>query len=414
MNQYETACILDSFAKAGYQSVDFDDRASVYIINSCTVTNRTDYKSRNAIRKALIRKKEAEDTIVVVTGCYVQRHYEQIIKMGDIDLIVDNTKKDKILQFLRSRKHNFEDISSANKFTDMFTSSMLNRTRAFVKIQDGCDFFCAYCAVPFARGKPRSRSKKSVLKQLEIFVENGFQEIVLTGINLGLYGRDLKPKYTLAQLICDISKIKEIELVRLSSIEPQFFCEELISVCAENPKICPHFHLPLQSGADKLLKLMGRDYNTAEFEELIYKIKMKLPTSAIGLDLIVGLPGESEDEYKQTYSFVESLPIAYLHTFAYSKRPGTAAATLSGQVSGDIIKHRSKQLLELSDKKTAAYINELLNMQNKIRGIIENRTKGYFTALSDHYIRFYTKAGGKSELVVGSPEQKIYDGVLIS
>lgn len=414
VNQYETACILDDFVKADYQIVDFDERASVYIINSCTVTNRTDYKSRNAIRKALKRKDDSEDTVVIVTGCYAQRHFEEVKKLGEIDLIVDNAKKDKIFSFLREKKANFEAIALTSKFADMFTNSMLERTRAFVKIQDGCDFYCAYCAIPFARGRPRSRTKASVLKQIDIFVQNGFKEIVLTGINLGLYGRDLSPNYTLNKLIRDIDKVGGIELIRLSSVEPQCFADELIDICAESPKICPHFHIPLQSGADKLLKNMRRDYSIAQFEELISKIKKKLPSAAIGLDLIVGLPGESEKEYNQTYSFVESLPIAYLHTFAYSKRPGTAAAKFSDQVSGDIIKKRSKQLLELSDEKTVTYINELLDSQKKIRGIIENRARGHFTALSDHYIRLYTKSGSKAELVEGTPEQRFYDGVLIS
>ncbi|NQV17088.1 MAG: tRNA (N(6)-L-threonylcarbamoyladenosine(37)-C(2))-methylthiotransferase MtaB [Armatimonadetes bacterium] len=393
VNQYETTCILDDFIQAGLQVVDYSEPSDVYIINTCTVTNRTDYKSRNAIRKALKEKEKNPDIQVIVTGCYSQRNYQQIRELGNIDLIIDNNNKGKILECINRVDANyFKNISEASEFEELSYSSMNDKTRAFIKVQDGCDYYCAYCAVPFARGHSRSRKKENVLNQIEKLVRNGYKEFVLVGINLGLYGRENKnEKYFLSHLLYDIEAIEGVELIRLSSIEPQLFTNDLLVFLEDSKKLCPHFHIPLQVGCDELLKKMGRDYTTNDFKKLIKKIHKLLPNSAIGIDVIAGLPGESDKLFLRTYEYLSGLDFTYLHVFSYSQRPGTKAAKMKEQVHGKIIKERSRKLLELSEKKLQNYLDFILKKNVPIKGVIETQTKGFWTALSDHYVRVYLK-----------------------
>ncbi len=435
VNQYETTCILDDFIKAGFQVVDYSEPADVYIINTCTVTNRTDYKSRNAIRKALKEKEKNPDVKVIVTGCYSQRNYQQILNLGNIDLIIDNNNKGKILESiileciiprnghssLRGKRvdaKEFQSISEAPEFEELSYSSMNNKTRAFIKVQDGCDFYCAYCAVPFARGHSRSRKKENVLIQIKKLVNNGYKEFVLVGINLGLYGRENKnEKYFLSHLLCDIKAIEGVELIRLSSIEPQLFTEDLLDFFRESRKLCPHFHIPLQVGCDELLKKMGRNYTTFDFTKLIQKIHKILPDSAIGIDVIAGLPGESDELFLKTYEYLSRLDFTYIHVFSYSKRPGTKTANMNEQVHGKIIKERSRKLLELSERKLQNYLDFILRRNVPIKGVIEAQTKGFWTALSDHYIRVYFK--NENEDISGKffhffPTGKKYKGIEVN
>ncbi len=398
VNQYETTCILDGFIKAGFQVVNYSEPADVYIINTCTVTNRTDYKSRNAIRKALLEKEKNPDVKIIVTGCYSQRNYQQIRKLGNIDLIIDNNNKGKILESIilecinRVDVKEFQSISKATEFEELSYSSMHDKTRAFIKIQDGCDYYCAYCAVPFARGHSRSRKKENVLNQIEKLAKNGYKEFVLVGINLGLFGREKKDEgYFLSHLLYDIETIEGVELIRLSSIEPQLFTEDLLDFLRESKKLCPHFHIPLQVGCDELLPKMGRDYSINSFTKLIQIIHKLLPDSAIGIDVIAGLPGESEELFLKTYEYLSGLDFTYLHVFPYSQRPGTKAAKMKEQVHGKIIKERSRKLLELSEKKLQNYLDFIVKRNVPIKGVIETQTKGFWTALSDHYVRIYFK-----------------------
>ncbi|NQT64814.1 MAG: MiaB/RimO family radical SAM methylthiotransferase, partial [FCB group bacterium] len=256
VNQYETSCIVDDFTQAGYQITEFDKPADIYIINTCTVTNRTDYKSRNAIRKALKQKQINPNVKVIVTGCYSQRKKKEIEKLGDVDLIVDNNSKSKIFEKINSETSIFSDINDQHNFDEMSTTKMLDNTRAFIKVQDGCDYFCAYCAIPYARGHSRSRKKNNILDQIQKLVDNGYKEFVLGGINLGLYGAE--SGYSLAKLLYEIEKIAGVELIRLSSIEPQLITDELLEYFTKSKKICHHFHIPLQVGCDELLSKMGR------------------------------------------------------------------------------------------------------------------------------------------------------------
>jgi len=290
VNQYETACILDDFQKAGYEITEFKNLADVYIINSCTVTNRTDYKSRNAIRKALEFKKNNPDIKVIVTGCYVQINREKVKELGPVDLIVDNNQKNRIFDFLNNDLPEFTDIFSVFDFAELSTANIPDKARAFIKVQDGCNYFCAYCTVPYGRGNPRSRDPMNVIKQVETLVASGYKEFVLGGVNLGLYGLEKQDKYHLPELLKDLEQIEGVEIIRLSSIEPQLFNDELFNYLRDSKKIAPHFHIPLQSGSDTILKRMHRHYRVMEFRLLLEKLLELFPAAAVGLDIIAGLP----------------------------------------------------------------------------------------------------------------------------
>ena len=409
INQYESACILDDFKSANYEIVPFGNEADVYIINSCTVTNRTDYKSRNSLRKALSQKVKNPNVKVIVTGCYSQRNADEIRKLGDVDLIVDNNKKEQIFQFLQQGGNCFEDILEATEFAELSTNSMNDKTRAFVKIQDGCDYYCAYCAIPFARGHSRSRKRENVLNQIKKLAQNGYQEFVLGGINLGLYQQE--NDYSLADLLFDVEKIEGVKIIRLSSIEPQLFTDNLLAYFRESKKIAPHFHIPLQVGCDELLHKMNRKYTTSEFSNQIGKIRDIFPNVAIGIDVIVGLPGETNELFQKTLKFLQSLNFTYLHVFSYSKRFGTKAAEMKEQIDGKIMKKRSNILAELSAQKTKKYIEKILAQKPTLSGIIEAEKDGWQTALSNHFIRVYLKNGEQKKYYNFRLIGKIFDGI---
>jgi len=411
VNQYETSCIVDEFNRAGYQIIEFDKPADVYIINTCTVTNRTDYKSRNAIRKALAQKLIDHSVKVVVTGCYSQRKKEEIEELGAVDLIVDNNSKSKIFKYLNSGEKLFKDINNQHDFDEISTTKMLDKTRAFIKIQDGCDYYCAYCAIPYARGRSRSRSKKTVITQIEKLVEAGYKEFVLGGINLGLYG--VEKDYSLAKLLDEIEKINGVELIRLSSIEPQLLTDELLDFFKKSKKICHHFHIPLQTGCDELLDKMGRRYSTTQFHNIITKIRKIFPDVAIGIDVIAGLPGETEELFQKTHHFLTNLNFTYLHVFPYSKRLGTRAEKMSGHVNGNIIKQRSNKLLSISNLKLTEYLDFIIANNIELKGVIEQKKDDYWTALSDHYVRIYVKSDEilEKKYLHLKPISKKYDGI---
>lgn len=385
-NQAESAIILDQFPKGTVEPVDWDSEADIYLINTCTVTNRTDYKSRYHIRQALARKVANPNVKIIVTGCYAQRSKDEIAELGEVDYIVDNQQKLNIATLLATHNHSFTDIMQATDFCYQPVTNMQGHTRAFQKIQDGCDFYCAYCAVPYARGHNRSATMEQVLEQARLFVHNGFKEIVLGGVNMGLY-RD--GSHDLADVVTAMAEIDGLELIRLSSIEPQLFTTALIDKLKIISKVCPHFHIPLQSGSDTVLKRMGRRYDTALVKTLVQSILSAFPNAAIGFDVITGFPGESEAEHEETCQFLNSLPLAYLHVFTYSKRKGTPADKMPNQVPKDIKHARMLQLTAISDHKETTYRRYLESNKVTLRGIIETHTNTASEFLSDHYIRIH-------------------------
>ena len=341
-NQFESEAILDAFIKHGYILCDQDEDPDVVVINTCCVTNRAEYKSRYAIRRAL--KSVSPGGKVVVTGCYVNKGSSFFEKKPKNLLLFINTQKQNIFNQIEGIK---DDQNS--DFMELSTDSYHLHTRVPVKVQDGCNFFCAYCILPFVRGKPLSRPIRSIIDQVNSLAQNGVKEIILTGINLGLYGYDVDDS-GLLPLLKEIVKT-EIMQIRLSSIEPMFFNDEIIDFLASQKKICHHFHIPLQSGSDKVLAQMSRTYSTSEFSQIIEKVKTAIPDAAIGCDVIVGFPGETDEEFSKTYDFIASLPISYLHVFRFSPRKFTKAAEMDWNLSGTVSKKRMESLQKLGHIK---------------------------------------------------------------
>jgi threonylcarbamoyladenosine tRNA methylthiotransferase MtaB len=388
-NFFESASIFEQFKHPHTPALpnprtpeltDFNSPADIYIINTCTVTNRSDYKSRNLIRKALAQKALNPLAKVVVTGCFAQRSVDEIRALGDIDLIVDNQSKLDIAAILQGQEHQWQDIMDARDFAYRPVSNMLEHTRAFQKIQDGCDFYCSYCAVPYARGHSRSARFADVLAQSRLFADSGFKEIVLGGVNLGLYHDDDKD---LADVLIAMGEIEDLRLLRISSIEPQLLYGDLLARLKDIPKLCPHFHIPLQSGSDRILNKMGRRYDTRLIRQLTEDILQAFPDAAIGFDLITGFPSETEELFQETVAFLQELPIAYLHVFSYSRRKGTVADAMPAQVPNPEKTRRAGILSKLSIDKKLAYRDKLLSLNVKLCGVAEPDNE----LLSDHYLR---------------------------
>jgi len=409
-NAFESSAIAGQFGISNHIIVPFDDPADIYIINTCTVTGRTDFKSRNLIRKALKRKEEDPSIRIVVTGCFAQRNPDEIRQMGEIDLIVDNQNKQDIAQLLDSLDYQFTDIMAATDYSFRPVLRMVEHSRAFQKIQDGCDFRCAYCAIPYGRGNSRSASIGDIITQAKLFVDSGYREIVLGGVNLGLY-RD--GNNGLAEVVEALQRVEGLELIRLSSLEPMLVTSGLLARLRSCSKLCPHFHLALQSGCDSVLKRMGRRQGTAEFKQLVSGILSLWPDAAIGLDVITGFPGETETEFDTTHNFLRGLDIAYLHVFSFSRRPGTPAAEMSCQIPNQEKSRRTSILTGLSTQKKEAYKQKLIQDGIPLSGVCESIEEGLGTCLSDHYIRAY-KSGGvrQNEVFRIIPRQLHRDGLI--
>ncbi|MBU1487083.1 tRNA (N(6)-L-threonylcarbamoyladenosine(37)-C(2))-methylthiotransferase MtaB [bacterium] len=388
LNRFETACLVNDFKDQGFKIVDFKDQADVYLINTCTVTLKSDHKSRQIIRQAVRRAKEA---LIVVTGCYVQTDAEEIAKIKGVDLVVGNTLKSGIaslaLEAFGNGKRKSPQIlvDGFNKKEEerQELSSFMDLTRAFIKIQDGCDSACTYCKVRFARGPSRSLEEEKILAQIRQLTLSGYKEIVLTGVNLGSFkGRE----GNLTDLLKKILRIDGLGRIRLTSIEPQDLTDELIELMATGTKICPHLHLPLQSGDDKILRRMGRSYDPAFYQERVERVIRLIPSAAIGADVMVGFPGEDGQSFEKTLSLLSSLPFSYFHIFRFSKRDGTLAAKMDGEVSCQEMTRRSKILRTLSAKKSFDFRKRFEGKELSCL-ILKEKEAESLTALSDNYIK---------------------------
>jgi threonylcarbamoyladenosine tRNA methylthiotransferase MtaB len=399
VNQYETEAMREKFDSRSYRFVPFGQEADIYIINTCTVTSRSDRKSRWAIRRACLAARRAAKKrgLVVVTGCYAQAKPEEISAIPGVNLVLGNSQKPKISEYSEYiEKYNGSGAPLVSvgelpgEYEDLNISRFWGRTRAFVKIQDGCDQFCSYCKVPYVRGSLlRNRKTEEVLKEAIRLRDNGFKEIVLTGIRLGTYRDGL----ALADLIKSINDIEGIERIRLSSLEPQDISEDLIEAMGRYPKVCPHLHIPLQSGDDEILKLMKRRSTSSDYERLIARIREALPEVAITTDVIVGFPGETEESFQRSYNFISRMNFARMHIFKYSRREGTEAARLKGEVGKRVAKERSRRMLGLALQKAEEFRSRYRGKLRKV--LIESRdpkTKllGGFT---DNYIRVMVEGG---------------------
>lgn len=381
VNIYESEYIINILKENGYQIVDFDSKADIYIINTCTVTNTSDKKSEKMIKRA---RKQNKDAIIIAMGCHAQIKGDNI----DADIIIGNKDKSKIISLIEEyqenknkikRIYNLDNVS----FEDMYISSFNSHTRAFVKIQDGCDAFCSYCIIPYARGPIRSKDPKTVIKEITSLVENGYKEIILTGIHTGKYGKDIN--YTFEQLLKDIIKIKNLYRIRISSIEINELTDPILDLIKDNQVIAKHLHIPLQSGSDKILKLMDRKYDLKFYKDRIEKIRKMIKDISITTDLIVGFPNENEKDMEDTLKFIKEIKFTKIHTFPYSKREGTKAASMENQIDETIKRKRVKTVLELSDQLEQDFYQSKLNETEEV--IIEQTKDGKSYGYTSNYIK---------------------------
>lgn len=391
VNFYDTEAIWQLFKNEGYEQVDFEQTADVYLINTCTVTNTGDKKSRQIIRRAVRRNPNA---IIAVTGCYAQTSPAEIMDIPGVDLVIGTQDRDKILTYVKQiqdeRKpiNAVRNIMKTREFEELDVPSFTDHTRAFLKIQEGCNNFCTFCIIPWSRGLSRSRDPKSVVAQARQLVAAGYKEIVLTGIHTGGYGDDLDD-YRLSDLLWDLDKVEGLERIRISSIEASQIDDEVLKVLKESPKMCRHFHIPLQAGSDEILKRMRRKYTIAEFEEKIRKIREFMPDVAITTDLIVGFPGETDELFREGFEAIKRIGFSEMHVFPYSKRTGTPAARLEDQIEEEIKHTRVHELIELSEQMQLAYAQKFVGEVLEI--IPERDEKGQYgpgraMGLSDNYL----------------------------
>lgn len=390
VNQYETNAMEEKFINSGYEVVAFDQVADIYVINTCTVTNMSDKKSRQMIRKA---KQLNEDSIVVAVGCYAQVSKEKLEKIEEVDLILGNNEKKEIVKYVeefnKEKLIHLEDLMHQKEFIDFGTTVHMDKTRAVIKVQDGCDRFCSYCIIPYARGRVRSRKIESVIEEIESLAKNGVKEVVITGIHIASYGKDFKEDIGLIDLLEEINKIKGIERIRLGSLEPTIIDETFLDRLSKLDKICHHFHLSLQSGCNETLKRMNRRYTTEEFEKVVNLLKNIYNDVVLTTDIIVGFPGETEEEFNKTYNFLKKIRFYKMHIFKYSRREGTKANNMPNQISSNIQDKRSKKIIELSDTNQKEYNNEYIG--KKVKVLIEEKQGEYLKGHTQNYLMIIVK-----------------------
>lgn len=390
LNQFETEQIREAVESSGYLSARRGAPADIYVINTCTVTHKSDYRSRQAIRRAIKANPEA---LIVVTGCYAQRFPEEIAEIPGVDIVLGNAGKVLIADFVKRSKSGkpLIDVTPPESANDLRGTRHLKRfgsyTRAFVKIQDGCNYRCTYCAVPSARGRSRSKPLEIVRREIEILTGEGYKEVVLTGVHLGQYGKDLEARTGLTDLLESVVDVEALKRLRLSSVEPNDFTDGLLDLMTDPAmKICPHVHIPLQSGDDGILRAMGRHYTRDAYADLIMKISERVPDCGIGLDVMVGFPGEDEGAFRNSYDLIESLPVTYLHCFSFSRRPRTEACDMEGLVHPEEKKRRSRALRELGFRKNENFRESLVGKELETL-VLTRRQDGLLTGLSGNYVR---------------------------
>ena len=401
VNQFESEALMSALEQRGYSLVPFGEGADIAIINTCTVTHRADFESRQMVRRAF---RSNPKSLIIVTGCYSQIEPEVMAKIEGVRYLLGNKEKGQIPDLLHLMqkgelpKIQVSDIQKETVFWDTPLLSFHRHTRAFLKIQDGCDACCSYCIVPYARGPSRSLPPEKLIEYLRMLKEKGFKEVVLTGIHIGVYGIDLTPPFPLEKLLRRIEEEETPDRIRLSSIEPLDFSEDLISFLSQSTKVCPHLHIPIQSGDDEILRMMNRNYDRSFLSDLIQELLQKIPKLSIGTDVIVGFPGETEEKFKYTYELVESLPFSYLHIFPFSKRKGTPASQFPQRVDEAVIKKRAEAIRGLGKKKRQAFYRQFLHQE--LRVLVEDRREketGRWKGLSRNYIPVFLAHKSVSE-----------------
>lgn len=396
VNAYETEAMQHLLEEAGYEIVPFTQKADVYVINTCSVTNMADRKSRQMLHKA---KKNNPDSIVVATGCYVQTSEKEVLNDLSVDIVIGNDRKHDLVRLLEeysldSVNDTVDDINDGkHDFEELFIDQTKEHTRAFIKVQDGCNQFCSYCIIPYARGRVRSRRFENVIAEVERLAANGFKEVVLTGIHLSSYGVDFEEATGLLELIQAVNAVKGIERIRLGSLEPKIVTEHFASELSKLDKICPHFHLSLQSGCDATLKRMNRKYTTKEYERGCELLRKYFVHPAITTDVIVGFPGETEEEFEQTKAYLEHIHFYEMHIFKYSKRKGTRAAVMPDQIDEQIKAARSEKLIalghDMSKEFRKFYIGKNEEVLFEEKAVIGD--KEYFVGYTKEYVKVAKK-----------------------
>ncbi|MDY4252914.1 tRNA (N(6)-L-threonylcarbamoyladenosine(37)-C(2))-methylthiotransferase MtaB [Clostridium sp.] len=391
VNVYESEAMAEKFIREGYEVVEASEKADVYVINTCTVTNMGDKKSRQIINRA---RRLNENSIIAVVGCYSQIAPKEVSEIPGVDVVLGTRNKGDVVYYVnkardegKSQVH-VEGVLKNKKFEELNIEEYQDKTRAFLKIQDGCNRFCTYCIIPYSRGSVCSKDPKKVLEEVNKLAEHGFKEIILSGIHTASYGLDLEGSVNLIDIIDEIEKVEGIERIRIGSIEPAFFTEEVIEKMKGFKKLCPHFHLSLQSGCDATLKRMNRRYTAEEYAASVELLRETMPDVSITTDVIVGFPGETEEEFNETYKFLEKIKLTKTHVFKYSPRKGTKAADMGNQIDGTIKEKRSKLLIELSNKNEKEFIEKFIGKEMDV--LIETQVKGK-DGVYEGYTRNYIK-----------------------
>jgi len=395
VNQYDTQSMLERFVERGYEVVDFNQKADVYVINTCTVTGLGDRKSRQMIRRAY---RNNPDAVIAVVGCYAQRASEEVLSIPGVNLVLGTKDRDKIVDLVEqvratgSSINAVSDIMTVREFEEMPITSYEGKTRAVLKIQEGCNQFCAYCIIPYARGPVRSRNPESVLSEVRRLTEAGFKEFVLTGIHVTSYGRDLEGT-DLLSLIESVHSIDGVKRIRLGSLEPTFITREFAIRAKDLPKLCQHYHLSLQSGSDSTLRRMNRKYTTEQYKNAVDLLRSFMPYVAITTDIMVGFPGETDEEFNETMNFVKDIAFSRIHVFQYSPRKGTRAAGFPDQISADIKEQRSHALIKLGEQLERAYIESFIGKKEEVLFEEENKdNRNLCVGYTEHYIRVAAEA----------------------
>ena len=420
VNAYETEAMQHLLEEAGYEIVPFTQKADVYVINTCSVTNMADRKSRQMLHKA---KKNHPDSIVVAAGCYVQTSEKEVLNDLSVDIVIGNDRKHDLVRLLEeysldSVNDTVDDINDGkHDFEELFIDQTKEHTRAFIKVQDGCNQFCSYCIIPYARGRVRSRRFENVIAEVERLAANGFKEVVLTGIHLSSYGVDFEEATGLLELIQAVNAVKGIERIRLGSLEPKIVTEHFASELSKLDKICPHFHLSLQSGCDATLKRMNRKYTTKEYERGCELLRKYFVHPAITTDVIVGFPGETEEEFEQTKAYLEHIHFYEMHIFKYSKRKGTRAAVMPDQIDEQIKAARSEKLIalghDMSKEFRKFYIGKNEEVLFEEKAVIGD--KEYFVGYTKEYVKVAKKTDEnlENQIVSGRISGMLTDEILL-
>lgn len=420
VNAYETEAMQHLLEEAGYEIVPFTQKADVYVINTCSVTNMADRKSRQMLHKA---KKNNPDSIVVAAGCYVQTSEKEVLNDLSVDIVIGNDRKHDLVRLLEeysldSVNDTVDDINDGkHDFEELFIDQTKEHTRAFIKVQDGCNQFCSYCIIPYARGRVRSRRFENVIAEVERLAANGFKEVVLTGIHLSSYGVDFEEATGLLELIQAVNAVKGIERIRLGSLEPKIVTEHFASELSKLDKICPHFHLSLQSGCDATLKRMNRKYTTKEYERGCELLRKYFVHPAITTDVIVGFPGETEEEFEQTKAYLEHIHFYEMHIFKYSKRKGTRAAVMPDQIDEQVKAARSEKLIalghDMSKEFRKFYIGKNEEVLFEEKAVIGD--KEYFVGYTKEYVKVARKTDEnlENQIVSGRISGMLTDEILL-